>query len=242
LLRRVGAVRIRCFVQLFSAIKVLVHTRRPRGKRIALLSNGDGAAKLALDVMGEAAAVQRAELSATSRQQMAELLETGARTDNPVVSFAPLTAQRMRRRLEILIEDKAVDGVLVLLAPDPLADLASVVNELAEMAPASRKPIVSCRMGDAEMRRLRHLLDEAGTPAFRTPETAANAFGILASYHYSQTLSQQILPPEPLSREPDEEKARDIVREAQQQGRLDLSREEVERLLGCFQVPIRLVD
>src|SRR5690606_27917535 len=96
LLRRVGAVRIRLFVQLFSAIKVLVHTRRPRGKRIALLSNGDGAAKLALDVMGEAAAVQRAELSATSRQQMAELLETGARTDNPVVSFAPLTAERMR--------------------------------------------------------------------------------------------------------------------------------------------------
>src|SRR5690606_8095284 len=45
LLRRVGAVRIRFFVQLFSAIKVLVHTRRPRGKRIALLSNGDGAAK-----------------------------------------------------------------------------------------------------------------------------------------------------------------------------------------------------
>ena len=48
LLRRVGAVRIRFFVQLFSAIKVLVHTRRPRGKRIALLSNGEGAARLAL--------------------------------------------------------------------------------------------------------------------------------------------------------------------------------------------------
>ncbi len=242
LLRRVGAVRIRFFVQLFSAIKVLVHTRRPRGKRIALLSNGDGAAKLALDVMGEAAAVQRAELSATSRQQMAELLETGARTDNPVVSFAPLTAERMRRLLEILIEDKGVDGVLVLLAPDPLADLESVVDELAAMAPASRKPIVSCLMGDSEMRRLRHRLDEAGTPAFRTPETAANAFGILAAYHYSQTLSQQILPPEALSRPPDEQRARALVREAQHQGRLELSPEEVLELLACFQIPVRLVD
>lgn len=242
LLRRVGAVRIRFFVQLFSAIKVLVHTQRPRGKRIALLSNGDGAAKLALDVMGEAAAVQRADLASSSKQAIAALLETGARADNPVVSFAPLTAERMRRLLEILIEDKGVDGVLVLLAPDPLADLESVVNELAEMAPASRKPIISCLMGDSEMRRLRHTLDEAGTPAFRTPETAANAFGILASYHYSQTLSQQILPPEPLSHAPDEEGARNIVRSAQKQGRLDLSSEEVVQLLSCFQVPIRLTE
>lgn len=242
LLRRVGAVRIRFFVQLFSAIKVLVHTRRPRGKRIALLSNGDGAAKLALDVMGEAAAVQRAELASTSKQQLAELLETGARVDNPVVSFAPLTAERMRRMLEILIEDKAVDGVLVLLAPDPLADLESVVNELAALAPASRKPIVSCLMGDSEMRRLRHMLDEAGTPAFRTPETAANAFGILASYHYSQNLSQQILPPEPLSSPPDTEGAREIVRAAQRQGRLELTGSEIEELFRCFQIPIRIVE
>ncbi|NLC37611.1 MAG: GNAT family N-acetyltransferase [Alcaligenaceae bacterium] len=242
LLRRVGAVRIRFLVQLFSAIKVLVHTRRPRGKRIALLSNGEGAARLALDVMGAGEAVLRAELASSSKKALAGLLEKGARVDNPVVSFAPFTAQGMRQTLDILVEDKAVDGVLVLLAPDPLADLEAVVNELAVVAPASSKPIVSCLMGDAVMRRLRHVLDEAGTPAFRTPESAANAFGILASYHYSQTLSQQILPPEPLSTPPDEEGARDIVRTAQRQGRLELSTEEVIGLLKSFHIPIRLVE
>src|SRR5690606_4115165 len=115
-------------------------------------------------------------------------------------------------------------------------------NELAVMAPASRKPIVSCLMGDSEMRRLRHMLDEAGTPAFRTPETAANAFGILAAYHYNQTLSQQILPPEPLSRPPNEAGARALVRKAQSQGRLELSSEEAMELLECFQIPVRLVE
>ncbi len=242
LLRRVGAVRIRFMVQLFSAIKVLVHTRRPRGKRIALLSNGEGAARLALDVMKASDSVLRAELTSASKKALSELLEKGARVDNPVVSFAPFTAQGMRQMLDILVEDKAVDGVLVLLSPDPLADLEAVVNELAAVAPASKKPIVSCLMGDAVMRRLRHVLDEAGTPAFRTPESAANAFGILASYHYSQTLSQQILPPEPLSTPPDEAGARDLVRKAQRQGRLELTSEEVTQLLACFHIPIRLVE
>lgn len=242
LLRRVGAVRIRYFVQLFSALKVLVHTRRPRGKRIALLSNGEGAARLALDVMGGSEDVRRAELAPAGMAAMKEILEKGARVDNPVVSFAPLTAERMRGLLAVLVEDKGVDGVLVLLAPDPLADLESVVHELAAVAPASRKPIVSCLMGDSAMRPLRHVLDEAGTPAFRTPESAANAFGILAAYHYSQTLSQQILPPEPLSRPPEVEKARALVRAAQRQGRRTLSSEETMALLGCFHVPIGLSE
>ena len=242
LLRRVGAVRIRFFVQLFAAIKVLVHTRRPRGKRIALLSNGEGAARLALDVMGGAMAVERAELSSASSGSIAELLENGARTDNPVVTYAPVTAHTIRRVLDVLVEDKGVDGILVMLAPDPLADLEGVVQELAQVAPASSKPIVSCLMGDATVRRLRHMLDDAGTPAFRTPESAANAFSILAAYHYSQTLSQQILPPEPLSRPPDVEQARGIVRAAQRGGRQSLSVEETMRLLACFHVPIQLVD
>lgn len=239
LLQRVGAVRIRYFVQLFSAIKVLVHTRRPRGKRIALLSNGDGAARLALDVMGSTSDIYRAELATSSKQAMAALLESGAQVANPVVTYAPLTAERMRGLLEVLVADKAVEGVLVLLAPDPLSDLESVVGALAEIAPASAKPIVTCLMGDATVRPLRHILDAAGTPAFRTPESAANAFGILAAYHYSQNVAQQILPPEPLSRPPDVERARRIVRAAQRRGRLVLSPEETLDLLACFHIPIQ---
>ena len=192
--------------------------------------------------MGAAATVQRAQLSSASIHEIAKELESGARVDNPVVTFAPLTPDRMRRLLELLVAEKGVDGILVLLAPDPLADLESVVTELASLAPTSSKPIVTCLMGDASMRGLRQRLDEVGTPAFRTPETAANAFGILAAYHYSQTLSQQILPPEPFSQTPDVEGARAIVRSAQRRGRLSLSANEAMKLLACFHVPIQLAE
>src|SRR5690606_33338452 len=191
------------------------------------------------DVMGSASDIYRAELATSSKQAMAALLESGAQVANPVVTYAPLTAERMRGLLEVLVADKAVEGVLVLLAPDPLSDLESVVGALAEIAPASAKPIVTCLMGDATVRPVRHILDAvggvrvvlapdpltalervvgapadvgpapakpigacqladapvrpvrhildaAGTPAFRTPESAANAFGINAAYHDGQ--------------------------------------------------------
>ena len=56
-LRRAGAVRVRYFVQLFSAVKVLGYTRRPKGRRVALISNGNGPPQLALDLIGPDAAV-----------------------------------------------------------------------------------------------------------------------------------------------------------------------------------------
>lgn len=242
LLRRVGAVRIRYFVQLFSAIKVLVHTRRPRGRKIALFSNGDGAAQLALDVMGDTEAVFRADLTQASVKSLSELLEEGATSSNPVITYAPLTPEKLRQIIGLLVDDPGVDGVLVLLAPDPLSDLHSVARELAVISPESRKPIITCFMGDATMRPLRHVLDSVGTPAFRTPESAANAFGILASYHYNQTLSQQTLPPVPLRKPPRLDEARALTRTIQSQRRRDLTADECRQLLGCFHAPLQYVD
>lgn len=239
LLRRVGAVRVRYFVQLFSALKVLVYTRRPRGRRIALFSNGKGASQLALDVMGEAESVSRADLSQASIKALSDLLEPGSDARNPVVTYSRLDAEVVQKVVGILTADAGVDGVLVLLCPDPLSDIEGAARQLAHMAPEARKPIITCFLGDAGMRPLRHILDSVGTPAFRTPESAANAFGILGAYHYNQMLSQQILPPEPLGKLPRLDDARRIVGTAQRERRRVLTQQECQQLLDCFHMPMR---
>src|SRR3546814_1897554 len=86
------------------------------------------------------------------------------------------------------------------------------------------------------MRTLRHMLDKIGAPAFRTPETADNAFGILASYHYNQTLSQQILPPEPLARQVDLGRVRALIDRVRNAGRTELTPDESEALFACFHI------
>src|SRR5690606_28424929 len=196
--------------------------------------------QLALDVMGVSAAVYRGELSQASIKALTDLLEPGAETTNPVITYAALTPQTIERAVAVLENDAGVDSVLVLLAPDPLSDLPAVARQLAAMAPRARKPIITCFLGDATMRPLRHLLDGVGTPAFRTPESAANAFGILANYHYNQTLAQQTLPPEPLDKPPLLDKARALVAHAQQERRRSLTPQECEQLLACFHIPVRV--
>jgi len=239
-LRRAGAVRVRYFVQLFSALKVLGYVRRPLGRRIALFSNGSGPPQLALDLMGDEAPVLPAQLSPPTALALAGLLEPGAASANPVISHAPLTPAIAREALRHLLDDPAVDGVLVLLAPDARCDMAAVADCLAELAPRARKPVITCFMGDATMRPLRRRLDAAGTPAFRTPESAADAFGVLATHHYNQQLLLQAQPPVPPGRAPDLAAARAVLDEAAAQGRRELDAGQCRRLLAAFDVPVQI--
>ncbi len=240
LLRRVGAVRVRYFIQLFSALKVLEHARRPKGRRIAVLSNGRAATRLALDAMGPQAAVHPARLCKETRTALAALLAPGETPVNPVVTHLPLDAQRLAALLHCLVRDDGVDGVLVLIAPDPFADLAAVAQQLATLSARLPKPVMSCFMGDAGMRELRRRLDQAGTPAFRTPESAVAGFGLLATWHYNQTLAQQTLPPEPLAWPARVAQARELLRQARNQQRDTLSPKACAELLSCFYIPIAL--
>ncbi len=233
-LRRAGAVRVRYFVQLFSAVKVLGYNRRPRGRRVVLLGNGSGPPQLALDLLGPDAAVQRAELSITTQRALAALLEPDARLDNPVITYVPLTAGKIQAMLDVLQDDAGVDGVLVLLAPDALADMPSVARQLAQYAPAAKKPVVTCFMGDAGMRPLRRMLDDAGTPAFRTPESAADAFGVLATHFYNQQLLLQALPPVSAGAAPDLDAARGVIALAREEGRQALAPAESDAVLMAF--------
>ena len=241
-LRRAGAVRVRYFIQLFSALKVFNYSRRPRGRRVAVLANGEAPARLALDMASEDGPILKASLDPKTRRKLAKLLEPGSGTSNPVVTHQPLTEPLTREVLQLLTEDGGVDGVLVMFAPDPRSDFKRVSAALAQFAPKAPKPVITCLMGDAGMRPIRRQLDDAGTPAFRTPESAANAFGILAAYHYNQQLLLQIQPAEPKHGKPMIEQARVRIRESLGHGHEWLEPDVAWALLRDFHVPLQNLD
>lgn len=238
-LRRAGAVRVRFFVQLFSAVKALGFAKRPSGRRIAVFANGSGPAQLALDLLGPgASAVIPAELAPGTRAALAAALTPTAWVDNPVVEFGALTGPACVDAIRSLVADPGVDGVLVVLSPDPEADMAGVAQALTQIAPKAAKPVITCFMGDATMRSLRRVLDDVGSPSFRTPESAVDAFGNLATYHYNQQLLLQTPPPEPPGQAPDLAGARIMIDTARADGRLTLSTPEAKALLAAFHIPV----
>jgi acetyltransferase len=241
-LRRAGAVRVRYFIQLFSALKVFSYSRRPRGRRVAVFANGEAPAQLALDMATEDGPITRATLEAKTSSRLSKLFEPGSLTHNPVVTHQPLNDVLVREVLQLLMQDDGVDGVLIMFAPDSGSDFNQVSAALAQFAPKAPKPVITCLMGDAGMRPIRRRMDDAGASAFRTPESAVNAFGILAAYHYNQQLLLQIQPAEPDHGKPLIEQARARIRQSLAQGNEWLEPDVSWALLRDFHVPVQSLN
>lgn len=236
-LRRAGALRVAFFVQLFSAIKALSQLNRPKGQRLALLANGTGPARLAQDAMAKLRIITKASLSGQTKAGLTEIFSAAARVDNPVVEPARLSAAMLAAAVRYLLADAGVDALLIVLAPDPESELAEITAELQKLVPQARKPIITCMMGDAVMRRLRTRLAEAGVPSFRTPEIATDAFGQLARFYYNQQLLLQTQPPEELAAAADIAAAHAVLANVRAAGRSQFEPEEWRALFEIFRVP-----
>jgi acetyltransferase len=82
--------------------------------------------------------------------------------------------------LKILLEDPAVDGVMVILPPPPMYTAEDVASKLIEVSRKFDKPVVVALLGSTLIEKAGALLQGAGIPAYPFPERAASAFGALA--------------------------------------------------------------
>lgn len=237
-LRRAGAIRVHYFVELFAAIKAMSYARRPRGGKIAMLANGRASAQLVQDAIPANSSMSMAQLTQATVKCLGETFGVSTLLDNPVIPYVPLTPNALIEGLRCLVADRQVDAVMVILAPDEFCDMPQVVKALAAFAPGAQKPIVTCLLGEAKMRPLRRLLDQAGMPAFRTPETALSAVLSLTSYHYNQQLLQQTRYVHSGQRPPELEKARAIVGGACRDNTCVLAREQAIALIECFHADV----
>jgi len=236
-LRRAGAVRVRSFVDLFSAAKCLASRYRPVGPRLAVISNGGGPGVLAADWISELGlklGVMSADIAA---ELMPQLPPRTSLTDliDLTESAEP---EHYRLALEAAAKDRQIDGVLVLYSPKFGGDAEAMAAAVIAARPKITKPLVACWMGDAAVVPARNKLVDAHIPSFRTPEAAVGAFGNIASFFQNQQLLQQTPPPLSPLAPPDVEGARLIIESVLAERRAVLTEMESKALLAAFHIPV----
>jgi acetyltransferase len=236
-LRRAGAVRVRSFVELFSAAKCLASRYRPVGPRLAIVTNGGGPGVLAADWVNEIG-LQLGRLSVESAAVLAPQLSSSASLSDLIDLSEEADAAQYVAAVTAADKDTEIDGVLVIYSPKPAADPAEVARGLAAINVPSGKPLLACWMGDASVSAARSVLNEAAIPSFRTPEAAVGAFGNIATFYQNQRLLQQT--PSPLSAlaKPDIEGARLVIDSALAERRKVLTEMESKTLLSAFHIPV----
>lgn len=236
-LRRAGAVRVRSFVQLFSAAKCLASRYRPVGKRLAIITNGGGPGVLAADWVNDID-LHLGTLSPDMVTELAPKLPAQASLHDLIDLSEGALPEHYAAAIDAASRDRTIDGMVVLHSPKNGIDPLLVAQAVAASKTKISKPLLTCWMGDASMGLARSGLAAASIPTFRTPEAAVDAFGNIANFYSNQQLLQQTPPPLSDLAQPDIEGARLLIETVLAERRKVLTEMESKSLLSAFHIPV----
>jgi acetyltransferase len=236
-LQRAGAVRVRTFVQLFSAAKWLASRYRPMGNQITIVTNGGGPGVMAADRANELG-IEVAPLSPQTLERLDRVLPPAWSRGNPVDLLEDADVARFREAVETCLQDPSTGGLLVILTPQAMTEPLEVARTVAQQAAASSKHVFACWMGEFSVHAARGVLAAARIPVFRSPEPAVEAFANVAAFYHNQRLLMQVPGPLGQHQAPDLDQAASLVRSIAAQGRSVLTESESKSLVAAFRIPI----
>lgn len=176
--RKAGVLRALNSEDMFNWARALAWCPLPRGPRMAVLTNAGGPGAIGVDAL-EVNDLKLAELSAETQEMLRGILPSAASVQNPVDMLASAGPTEYAECLSALLEDEAVDGVMLVLPPPPMTTAAEVVAALLPILHVSSKPVVVALMGEDLIVNAARLLRQARIPDYRFPEPAAAALGVL---------------------------------------------------------------
>jgi acetyltransferase len=234
---RAGIVRVRTISQLFNCAQAMAMQPRPEGNRLAIITNAGGAGVLATDSLIEKEG-QLAKLSKETIQKLNNALPPDWSKSNPIDILGDATPERYSKALSICLEDKGVDGVLVIMAPQGISSPIDVAKAVGRISHQSKKPILATWMGEKEVSAARDVLEAEKVPNYRYPEDAIEVF--LLMYSYTNNLQALHETPREIPQRfvPDKAEVQRIIDKAFEEGRTSLSEAESKAVLTAFEIPV----
>lgn len=236
--RRVGVLRVSSISEVFDMAEVLSKQPRPRGPRLAIVTNAGGPGVLATDALIE----NKGELAPLSEETLAalnEVLPPSWSRDNPIDILGDADPQRYARSLEIMAKDPNIDGLLAILTPQAMTDPTATAERLRQYARISGKPVLASWMGGEAVKQGEEILNKAGIPTYQYPDTAAHIFTLMwrSSYNLRGLYETPHMPAESDSAAAARERAEEILGFARGEGRTVLTEIESKRLLSAYGIP-----
>jgi acyl-CoA synthetase (NDP forming) len=173
LLRQAGVIRAGSIEEMLDVATMLSFTRRYRGRRVAIVTNGGGPGILAADAC-EVNGLEVPMLAAPTAERLRSLLAPEASVSNPVDLIASATAAQYGQVTCILGAEPDVDAVMMLFNTPLSTQAADVADELiaASAAMADDVALVGVFMNREGPPATLHA---ARIPSFTAPEAAARA-------------------------------------------------------------------
>ncbi|MBL8884603.1 MAG: bifunctional acetate--CoA ligase family protein/GNAT family N-acetyltransferase [Hyphomicrobium sp.] len=241
--RRTGLLRVRTLPDMFAAAEVLARRPKLNGERLTILTNGGGAGVLAVDELQDAGGIV-AKLDPETKAKLDAVLPHGWSGANPVDIIGDAGPDRYRVALDVLLEDKSADAILVIQCPTALADpLANAQAVMSEYNAQKRdgtlvKPLLTCWLGEGSAHASRALFAKDKVPTFETPSDAITGFMQLVRYARAQQELIQTPDAGPGCDDKDASEVARIIAGVRASGRTMLNAIEAKAVFAAEGIPI----
>jgi acetyltransferase len=233
---RCGVLRVNAMSDLFYMAEVLAKQPRPKGPRLAILTNAGGPGVLAADslLLGNG---ELAEISQNTIDELSTILPAAWSHGNPLDILGDAEPARYAKSLEIAAKDPNSDGMLVILTPQAMTDATQTAEFLKPYAKLGDKPILASWMGGVDVAAGEQILNAIGIPTFSYPDTAARMFNYM--WQYAKNLKSLYETPHHTADGDgmDRTKAVEIIEHVKSEGRTILTEFESKQVLAAYGIP-----
>jgi acetyltransferase len=233
---RCGVLRVNNISDLFYMAEVLAKQPRPKGPRLAILTNAGGPGVLAADalLLGNG---ELAEISNQTIEELNTILPSAWSHSNPLDILGDAEPERYAKSLEIAAKDPNSDGMLVILTPQAMTDATRIAEHLRPYAKLGEKPVLASWMGGVDVAAGEQILNAAGIPTFEYPDTAARMFNYM--WQYARNLKGLYETPRyAISGDGNvRTKAAAIIERVKGEGRTILTEFESKEILAIYGIP-----
>lgn len=183
LFKQAGIIRADSIEQLFNYAQFFSHhhqLQQPQIKNVTVITNAGGPGVLVTDEL-TSRGLSLATLSLKTTTQLQRFLPENASLRNPVDILGDAKAVRYQQSLEIIIQDKNTDAVLIILTPQSMTEIEDTAAAIVAAQKTTSKPISVCFMGQKTVNPGVKIMQAGGVVTTTFPEPAAQS---LATYSH----------------------------------------------------------
>lgn len=232
--KQAGVQRVDTVEELFNNALALAYGPRPRGRRVAIVTNAGGPASLAADALNAVGLT----LPPPPPSIQAELAAAfpDAQISNPVDLLGGAEPAHYEQAMQALLVGDAFDAVLPILVPHAVVDPVAVADAIGRVAQCCARPVVACFMGDDAVRGPLTTLHEHRIASYQFPEQAAHALGALWQHAAHVAAPAEDFTGSPV-RATFAPEAAHCLETVAAQGRMQLGEADARPILQAYQVP-----
>ena len=149
-IQKANLIKVESSEELFDMIKVVATKKLPKGKGVGIITNAGGPVIMATD-FAEMFGLEVAEIGEKTKEKLQKVLPIQSNINNPVDILGDALLDRYEYAIKTVLEDVAVDSLLVILTPQLVTDITGVAKSIAEIQKQTPKPIFSCFLGGSEI-------------------------------------------------------------------------------------------